>query len=255
MPFTARRRRYRKRPYAKRSYAYKKRRQYRKRYKRYARKVNRTKSIKSRMMVQKSYIWRPVGQVQSFTPGLTLHPWGTSIVPLVVQMDQIGDYQALMNTWNYYKLCKAIWFFHVPGNGAIPTGTFAVAPPGGSLTAGSSPPWIGSYIDPDGLNATTTETLLREEPSHRIWKMRPGMQKKRAWKPSFLVPAYRAGATNAYRPQKGWITQSYVNVPHYGLVFDWVQGLSSSVNIPVYWQVWVLIGLKQLDTGKPMMSV
>lgn len=252
MPAFKRRYRRKRRPYSRRSSAYKKRRNFRRGRKRSYRRLKRT-SLKRQAMVRKTFVWRPVGAIQSFTPGLLAKAWGSAPQTMTFQMDQIAGYQELMNIWNYYKFCKAVWMLHIPGSGSVEMGQYAVAPPGGSLTAGYSGPFVGSYIDPDGKNTVLNLATLQEEPSYQIWHMRPGMRRKRVWKPTFLVPAYRSATTQSWRAKKGYITQSYLDIPHFGVVWDWQQGLTGSINIPVYWQVWVLIGLKQVDMGRPIL--
>lgn len=248
------RKRYRRRrPYYKRSPTYKKKRNYRRGLKRSSRRLRRT-TLKGRAMTNKTYLWRPATVINQITPGTGGHTWGTYILPgSGLRMDYVPDYSSLMNTWNYYKFCKAVFFFHVPGTRGTQAGTFTSAAPGGVLTAGFSGPVLGSYIDPDALNTVTTLALLREEPSAKFWRMFPGSRRKRSWKPSFLTPSYRTGATNAYRPTHGWITQSYLDVPHYGLLFDYEQGLTGFIDYPCYWQIWLLIGLKQIDYGRPFL--
>lgn len=247
------RKRYRRRrPYYKRSPTYKKKRNYRRGLKRSSRRLRRT-TLKSRAMTNKSYLWRPASAVQGFNPLTGAHPWGTYRIAPTLQMDALPDYNSLMNTWNYYKFCKAVFFFHVPGTRAMQVGTFNSVPPGGTVTAAFSGPILGSYIDPDGLNTVTSLQLLQEEPSAKFWRMLPGTRRKRVYRPAFLTPAYRVGATNGYRPSHGWLTQSYLNIPHYGIIFDYEQGLTGFIDHYCYWQIWILIGLKQLDFGRPFL--
>lgn len=241
----------RRRPYAKRTYRRKGyRRSYRKRYRRrgYGR---RRRSYKT------TYVWRKYGSTQSWTPGVDIHPWGTTTNPMPVQANGVADWASLKSTWNYYKICKAITFWKVPGNAATEGAQydFTSYAPGAVQTRGYEGPWIGSYKDPDGTNYVTNEVQLLKEPSVSIRHLRPGSKISRSWRPTWLAPAYRLGATFGYMPKRGYLTTDYDTVLHYGMVWDWNQGQLGAINLPCYYETWILIGLRSVDRGKPRMTV
>lgn len=128
------------------------------------------------------------------------------------QLNQIADYGDFAQLFDNYKLNAVVIKFRWDRN----------APQSDDITA-STVPIMHYAIDYNDANTPLSLNVLKQYGSYKAWHMNHATTHTVKLYPKAQSASYRTAVTTAYGPRKGWISMTYVDVPHYAFKY-WIDG-------------------------------